>query len=444
MIVRHGMVIAEGWWKPYAPELPHTLFSLSKSFASSAIGLAVSEGLLSEDDHVISFFPDDLPAEVSLNLAQMRVRDLLTMRSGHAEDVLGSWTWQSPNQNWMRTILEQPVPYQPGTHFVYNSGATFMLSAIIQNVTGQHLLTYLEPRLLEPLGIQGATWETNPEGIAFGGYGMNARTEDIAKFGLLYLHQGAWQGKRILSEAWCARATSALVPEGAEPDSDWARGYGYQFWRCRHGAYRGDGAFGQFCVVMPEQDAVVAMTGGMANMQAGLNLVWDHLLPNMHSIQLEPNDADQHELIRVLANLKMPMVQHRAEPDVVFEREFEFTENATGIESISFSSMANGVRLRIRDARGTHSLECGFGAWLTNETRFDDVTTFSHDQPRQVAGSAGWLASDVLEVKLCYFETAFSYTMRVEFAGDGVRVYSRANVGFGNPVRDALEGQLKR
>jgi CubicO group peptidase (beta-lactamase class C family) len=447
MILRHGSVIAEGWWKPYAPERLHTLFSLSKSFTSSAIGFAVNEGLLTEDDTVISFFPDDLPLEVSPNLARMRVRDLLSMSSGHADDTLGPQIWQRPG-NWVRTILKQPVPFEPGTHFVYNTGATFMLSAIIQKVTGQNLLAYLEPRLLQPLGIEGATWESNPDGIAFGGFGMNARSEDIAKFGQLYLQKGVWNERQILPESWIDQATSTHIDNGDHSSNsglgnDWGVGYGYQFWRCRHGAYRGDGAFGQYCVVMPDQDAVIVMTAGMADMAAGLNLVWDHLLPNMHASKLEENLADQAELSSALASLEMPMANNTSSPNVLFEQEFIVAENPYGLEKFAFKKTTDDIQLIIRDALGTHHLECAFGDWKANETRFDHVTTFGHDLPRKVAGNAAWLESDLLEVRLCYFETSFSYTMRFKFSGENLQIESNANVGFRDTQREPITARAR-
>jgi CubicO group peptidase (beta-lactamase class C family) len=447
MVLRHGSVIAEGWWKPYGPQHLHTLFSLSKSFTASAIGFAVSEGLLTEDDTAISFFPDDLPLEVSPNLARMRVRDLLSMSSGHSDDTLGPQIWATPG-NWVRTILAQPVPFEPGTHFVYNTGATFILSAIIQKITGQNLLAYLEPRLLQPLGIDGATWESNPDGIAFGGFGMNARSEDIAKFGQLYLQRGVWNDRQILPESWIDQATRSHIDNGDHSSNsglgnDWGMGYGYQFWRCRHDAYRGDGAFGQYCVIMPEQDAVIVMTAGMADMAAGLNLVWDHLLPNMHAEKLEENLADRAELVSALARLEMPMAKNLSSPNVMFEQEFVVAENPYGLEKIAFKNLTNGVEVIVQNSLGTHHLECIFGSWQPNKTRFDSVTTFGHNLPRKVAANAAWLEPDLLEVRLCYVETSFSYTMRFKFSGESLNIESNANVGFGSTQREPMTARAR-
>jgi len=301
MLVRHGHVIAEGWWKPESADKPHVLHSLSKSFCSTAVGLAVSEGKLSVDDLVLKFFPDEAPAKPSDMLMQMRVRDLLTMSTGHETEPKFIAT-----EPWVKSFLAHPVPRKPGTHFKYNSPATYMQSAIVQKVTGQTVLEYLKPRLFNPLGIENPTWVTSPQGISTGGWGLMVRTEDIAKFGQLYTQKGMWNGKQLIPATWIEQATAKQVSNGSDPVLDWHQGYGFQFWRCRHGAYRGDGAFGQFCVVLPEQDAVVVITADTKDMQAELNLVWDKLLPAFQKSALPANLAEESKLKATLAELKVP------------------------------------------------------------------------------------------------------------------------------------------
>ncbi len=301
MLVRHGHVVAEGWWKPEGPEKRHVLHSLSKSFTSTAVGLAVAEGKLSVDDPVLKFFPEDAPAEPSAKLKAMRVRDLLTMSTGHQSEPRFT-----PEQPWVRAFLAHPVEHKPGAHFQYNSPATYMQSAIVQKVTGQSVLEYLRPRLFEPLGIDGAEWSASPQGVTVGGWGLHIRTEDIAKFGQLYLQKGKWNGKQIVPAAWIEQATAKQVSNGSDPVKDWDQGYGFQFWRCRHGAFRGDGAFGQFCIVLPDQDTVVAITSDTKDMQAQLNIVWDKLLPAFHAKPLLQDAKEQGKLKEVLANLAVP------------------------------------------------------------------------------------------------------------------------------------------
>ena len=288
MLVRHGHVVAEGWWSPYNAEAPHALYSLSKSFTSTAVGLAIADGKLSLDDQVLKFFPEDAPKEPSNNLRAMRVSDLLRMSTGHQAEPA-----RTPGEVWTKKFLAQPVPNKPGTHFLYNTSATYMLSAIVQKVTGTTVLDYLCPRLFEPLGIEHPTWGTSPQGISLGGYGLSIRTEDIARFGQLYLQKGRWGGKQLVPEAWVEAATARQTSNGSNPKSDWDQGYGYQFWRCRHAAFRGDGAFGQYCIVLPEQDAVIAITSGVKDMQSVLDLVWDRLLPAMHPSPLTDDPEAQ-------------------------------------------------------------------------------------------------------------------------------------------------------
>ena len=190
MLLRHGKVIAEAWWTPEDANKPHVLWSLSKSFTSTAVGLAVHDGKLSVQDRVIGFFPDALPDNPSENLKSMRVLDLLTMSTGHQDE---------PNlrasQDWIKTFLAHPVPRKPGSFFRYNTPATFMQSAIVQKVTGQNVVDYLQTRLFDPLGIDAPKWDKNPQGISIGGYGLYLKTEDIAKFGQLYLQKGLWENQ---------------------------------------------------------------------------------------------------------------------------------------------------------------------------------------------------------------------------------------------------------
>lgn len=308
MLVRHGKVVAEAWWKPEAAEKAHVLWSLSKSFTSTAVGLAVEEGKIKLDDRVLKFFPEEAPAEPSENLKAMTVKDLLTMTCGHETEA--KLRGDASGASWVKLFLAQPVPHKPGTHFQYNTPGTYMLSSIVTKVTGKTVLEYLKPRLFEPLGIADPQWDVSPQGNSLGGWGLSIRTEDIAKFGQLYLQKGQWNGKQLIPASWIAEASSKQVPndEGKKDpaQSDWAQGYGFQFWRCRHDAFRGDGKDGQYCIVMPEQDAVVAITADTADMQKEINFVWDQLLPAMKSAPLPENPAELARLKEVISKLEVP------------------------------------------------------------------------------------------------------------------------------------------
>lgn len=303
MVVRHGKVISEGWWKPERADKAHILNSVSKSFNAAAVGLAIHDGKLHLDDRVLQFFPDDAPSNVSDNLKAMTVRDLLTMSGGHGTEPKAP-PGGAPS---VRQFLAHPVPYQPGTHFQYNTMGSYVLSSIVTKVTGQTTLEYLRPRLFAPLGIENPRWDHSPEGNSLGGYGLWLRTEDIAKFGELYLRKGKWRGTQLLPADWIEQSTKKQISNENEDHAkigpDWEQGYGFQFWLCRHNAYRADGAAGQFIVVIPDQDAVVAITADTGNMQGELDDIWDHLLPAFQSKAL-PEDADaQKRLHDAIANL---------------------------------------------------------------------------------------------------------------------------------------------
>ena len=303
MFVRLGFVIAEGWWQREAADRPHILMSLSKSFTSTAVGLAIDEGKLRLDDPVLKFFPDDAPAEPSDHLKALTVRDLLTMTGGHDTEPKSGGGGPTVKQ-----FLAHPFVHQPGTHFQYNTMGTYTLSAIVTKVTGQTVLDFLQPRLFEPLGIEHPEWDRSSEGYSLGGYGLKLRTEDLAKFGQLLLQKGDWHGKQLVPQNWIEQATSRQVPNEQEDHSkigsDWVQGYGFQFWRCRHNAYRADGAGGQFCVVIPEQDAVVAITAQTGNMQGELDAIWDKLLPAFQPAALPEDAAALEKLTQATAQLK--------------------------------------------------------------------------------------------------------------------------------------------
>ena len=438
MVVRHGEVIAEGWWAPYGPENKHVLYSLSKSFTSTAVGFAVADGKVSIDDEVLKFFPDDAPTNATNNLKAMRVRDLLMMSTGHQDETSGA-----PDVISAKSFLAQPVPHLPGTHFKYNTPATFMQSAIVQKVTGQTVLDFLRPRLFEPLGIENPVWDTNFQGISLGGYGLRVRTEDIAKFGQLYLQKGRWQGKQLLPTEWVEMATAKQTSNGSNPKSDWNQGYGFQFWRCRHNAYRGDGAFGQYCVVMPEQDAVVAITSGVKDMQAVLNVIWDKLLPSMKSEPLPANSADNVRLKEKLARLKVRTPQGSAtSPLATKALKFTFPANDQKIEALGLSSSDSGKILALNIQRDGKSvtIPCGHDDWKKSRAPlFAGRLAQFPDEP--MAGAFAWPSDDTCVIKLCAYETPYHTTLTLTFDGDKVTLDSENNVAFGPTKRPQLIGR---
>ncbi|WP_411700628.1 serine hydrolase domain-containing protein [Conyzicola sp.] len=429
MLVRHGHVIAEGWWAPYRADLPHSLFSISKSFVSTAVGFAVDEGLLSIDDRVVDLLPDDLPEVVGDNLAAMRVRHLLTMTSGHSVDTVDATS--GPEQNWSRAILALPVEHAPGTTFVYNTGATYLLSDILQRATGERVLDYLTPRLFEPLGIAGATWEQCPRGIDVGGWGLSITTEHIAAFGETYLRDGVFEGRQVVPAEW-VRAATTLQVENGDPGAadDNTQGYGFQFWRSRHNTYRADGAFGQWSIAMPEQDALLVITSGLDDPRA-LNTVWDHLLPVLGGVEKAPDATGVATLADRLGTLSLALPDGSTR-SLTAQRvsgvQYALPKNSLGLESVALTFDGDEARLTVVAERGTDEIVCGSERWAPGES------TLLADAPAPAAAAGAWADDDSYLVTVFLTTTPFSVTLVLDFRDDEVTLTVEQNVSFG-PTR---------
>ncbi|WP_434752057.1 serine hydrolase domain-containing protein [Paenibacillus amylolyticus] len=255
--------------------------SVSKSFTSMAVGLAVQEGLIQLDDTLGDYFPCDQAQLNSTQLPPAReltLRDLLCMSSGHDSPPL--WADERASlkeKDWVKHYMSLSLDRMPGNHFTYSSGDTFMISAMLQAAIGQTVKDYLIPRLFEPLGMVDIEWETSPLGITLGCAGLWLSNEELSRFGQFLLQEGRWNNKQLVPNEWIRAATRKQIETSG--DGDWGQGYGYQFWMCSHNAYRADGAFGQFCIVLPSKKAVISINSEEENMQGILNAVWEQILP---------------------------------------------------------------------------------------------------------------------------------------------------------------------
>ncbi|MBT1700259.1 beta-lactamase family protein [Fulvivirgaceae bacterium PWU4] len=424
MLLRHGNVIAEGWWKPFDFQYRHTLYSLSKSFTSTAIGLLVKEGKLKVDEPVISLFPEDLPVEVSDNLKQMKVKHLLTMNTGHGEDTTGKM--REGTAPWTKTFLSLPVEHAPGSHFLYNTGATYMLGAIVHKVSGQDVETFLSSRLFKPLGITGYDWEKSPQGLSVAGWGLRITTEDIAKFGQLYLQKGKWNDKTILTESWVNEATSAQTTSNPG-DGDWSQGYGYQFWRCKPGFFRGDGAFGQYCIVMPQYDAVLAVNSESWDMQKQMTIAWETLLPAMQASALPESATDQQQLKQDLANLSLPVVKGSVTSALAKKyngAEIKFGNNEFGVTSMQLKFSDDGCTWTAKTAKGAQVIKTGWEKWATNKESMKYLFSVGNRNPvpSKVAATATWINENTLQLNLRFIEAIHGDKITCVFDGNKVSV----------------------
>lgn len=392
MVLRHGKVVTAGWWAPYSADRPHLLYSLSKSFTATAAGLAAAEGLLRLDDPVISYFPEFDADITDPRSRAMLVRHVTTMASGHAAETHDR-ALELDREEPVRGFLLLPPDGDPGTVFAYNQPATYALAAIVQRVTGQSLTDYLRPRLFEPLGIGDVGWLRGRTGRQLGFSGLHATTDAIARLGQLYLQGGEWEGERLLPEWWVEEATRSHI---VNPDGtwiDWAQGYGFQFWMSRHG-YRGDGAYGQYCLVLPEQDAVVAITGATAEMQEVLDLVWRHLLPAFGAAPLPGREAEDAALAERMSGLALPSATGKSAP---LERPVTFTPydgGCAGLPKLTAVEVdADGRRVTFVEDGDRLELAFGEPGWTVTEG------------PVPAAVSGGWIDEDSLVLDVALLET---------------------------------------
>lgn len=419
MIIRHGKVIAEGWWKPYAANLKHSMYSVSKSWTSTAIGFAVAEKRIQVSDKVMKYFPEYQDLANKPYIADLSIQNLLTMSVGHEVEPLRGVV--ATQNDWVKGFLSASIAHQPGTKFLYNTLATYMLSAIIQKVTGQKVVDYLGPRLFKPLGIQGVDWEVDPKGINTGGWGIRVKTEDMAKLGQLYLQHGKWKGKQILPADWVTEATSKHIDQDPsasaekKANSDWLQGYGYQFWRCRNGAFRADGAYGQYIVMMPEQDAVVVITSESHELQDDLNMVWKHLLPAFEKKALAPNPLAQKQLKSKLSQLQLKaLVQEKAISSSIWNNPtIHLEKNALNVEQIGFQFEGEQLTLTLTDNKQQkHYLPAGHGTWAMTSTEMPGPyllraakANLEGQSPFKVASSYRWINQNTMEISLRFFES---------------------------------------
>jgi CubicO group peptidase (beta-lactamase class C family) len=423
MLVRNGQVVAEGWWAPYSAGRPQLLYSLSKSFTSTAAAFAQAEGLLDLDDTVISHFAEFDADITNPRSRAVRLRHVAAMASGHTRDMLLEAVSRDRHEP-VRGFLLSPPDREPGTVFAYSQPCTYALASIIQRNAGMPLTQYLRPRLFDPLGIGPVGWQTFPPGREQGFSGLYARTEDIAKLGLLYLQRGRWQGAQLIPEAWVAEATSKQVshPDGA--NSDWAQGYGFQFWMSRHG-YRGDGAFGQFCVILPEQQTVIVTTAYTTDMQAVLDAMWTHLLPGLGTAGPGPGlgtagpgpglgtagpgpGPAQDQLTSRLDRLALPACRARPAPaDWAPWASAPFTVTDRGsdgqvqpaLTAVGVAPGDAGWRLSLVEAGNALSVPVGSGAWTVSQP------TDRRGDTIPVAASGGWLDGGTLRAEIIFLET---------------------------------------
>ncbi len=433
VIVRHGKVIAEGWWSPFSADRTHMLYSHSKSFTSTAIGFLVDDGKLDLDESVLEIFPEKAPAEPIGKIGRLRVRDLLTMTTGmpytdaERKEIGG---------DWVKLFLANEVRDQPGTKYRYDSCATHMLAAIVEKKSGMKMMDFLRTRLFDEIGITSAWTTYSPTGIPCGGWGMNMTTRELARFGQLYLQEGRWGARQLLSKKWVRHATGYQTSTQRPGDGDWSQGYGFQFWRCRHNCFRADGAYGQYTVVMPEQDTVISLNAGLGPMDKELNLVWQHLLPAMLAEPLPANPAAQKALSDRCAKLALKTVAGAKEGAVALGKTYALTgkQDRFNFSTVKLAVTEGGWELVLAAPHGEQRIPVGFNVWREGSVVFE---TEKYEKlggligMQSTAASGAWIHPNVFRVRVYFHGGTFRLDYSFTFNPNGTLSLESSLFGMG-------------
>lgn len=408
MVLRHGKVIAEGWRAPYSADDPHMLFSGTKSFTAVAIGMVEDDGKLSVNDKLVKFFPHKLSDKVSPEMRTVTLHNLLTMASGHDQCPLGIMLLQGNDME--KAFLESKLVHKPGSRFVYNNGASYMLSATVRAVTGRKLSEFLDGRLFKPLGIRNYRTLCCPSGNDYGAFGFSIRTEDFAKFGQLLLQKGVWGGKRLVSAGFVERASGHRI----DKYSGDVYGYGYQFWGGEEKTFRADGAHGQYSVVCPEKDMVVAVNNGTDALEKSRMCIM-HLLSKVKADgPLPPDPQGRAELGRLCNSLAFPALkgdlQKRSGAG-----EYRLSFNIMTLSRMRIAYEGDVCRVRLTSPFGArHEFTAGFGRYLR-----DGKVVLPMFNTQKVAAQCAWTAADTLTFDIVGYESPFQWKYTLVFGKGG-------------------------
>ncbi len=439
IVIKDDKIAVEAYKEPYGREHNHMMYSVSKSFTSTAIGFAVHEGYITVDTRFVDIFPEARGEKYDEYLEEMTVEDLLTMRSGKSVSVFLDRT----KDRWFKDIVGSPWISEPGTEFLYISENMYLLCCIIHKVVGMSVMEYLKPRLFEPLGITHPFWETCPRGIEAGGWGLMITTEDLAKFTYCYSKGGKFGGKQVIPEEWVREATRYHADNSkSNNDSDSKVGYGYCFWRNAgyEKSYRADGMFCQFGIVFEDLNACVITTGGEVNEQGLRDVVWEYFpkalveendgesvdiaFPAYERLPEKSRSALEQRLEGKKMKLSKPIVVNVAGyPTSVVPLPALFMESdkAGNISDLSFKFYDDEAVMTWTEGDEINSVKIG----MDGEYRWDDIVI--GQIPYHTCSTGCWNADNELEVHIRCIEVVAERILVFKFNGDNVVMRPSSN-----------------
>lgn len=417
IVMRHGKVATVGCKRPFTKEAKHMMYSTSKTVTSLAIGLCIEEGQINLDDKIVDFFPEKITGPLHEYNEMRTIEHLLTMTGGE------EGTTESINRNypdWVKTYLNTKPRVKPGTLFGYDNSATHVLSAIIQKVSGVKLIDYITPRLLEPLGIEGAYWEEQM-GVNTASRGFHASIEDIAKIAQLVLQKGQWEGKQIISKQWIETSTSKHVEVTNFGNIDGNPGYGYKFWLYRDGSFGSNGVGGQHFIVYPKYDIVWAFTGNFFDYYGNgssefMHMVWPLLIESIKSNESLAEDEEAFEqLIKIENKLELPLPNHIKENHIkeylIVDKTFVLASNDAQFHTIRIEELLDGLKFDFMHGANNDHFEI-FAKQQHWTDQYVSITK-AHGWSNYV-----WRSEDMMELVIHLKEHVGSYRIIMMFNDD--------------------------
>lgn len=417
-ILHKGETVVRFALPPYSCEDVQHVYSLSKSFTSTAIGMLVDDGVLSVDDYMTDLFPEKMPEVISDNLRALQLKHLLSMNTGHEACVM----WKIKDcEDIVKAFFEQEIEHMPGTHFAYNNSATYVLSATVKKFSGKNLYDFLWERLFEPMGMTEVYWSQYHDGNSNGAVGLHISIDSMAKFGQLYANKGIYEGKRYLSEKWITEATSLQSDNSCNGSPDWCAGYGYQIWLNADGGYRGDGAFGQLIIV--KDDFVIAVNAFTMDMQGEITDVI-----NMAETLMSDGSATDTEVKSVVDAFYLA---HRGKMigDEFLGETFAVKANKQGITAVKFvKNDDNSVTVRFSNGSIWQSIECGYGEfkkstiWIKELKPLILIISDPHDVDKLTMASYYTMENGTFKIHIKYLSAPHNDEIVFRLDGDEVKV----------------------
>lgn len=456
MVIKNGYVVGEYYNEPYNNKRPQEVYSMSKSVTAIAIGFAVHEGKLSLEDLVVEYFLKEPFMQKGGSIYEayknLRIKHLLTMTDGQERDIfMGRDTYET--DDWIQAYFKVNVIHQSGEKFYYNNGASYILAVIFQKVMGMRVDVFLSERLFEPLGFGHWYWQRCPKGYNTGGYGLNILTEDIGKIGVCLLNGGMYEGESIIPKPWIEAMTTFKVATSEEEEQAYKHGgYGYQIWMERGKAFRADGAFGQICLVSPEDDLVVAVTSGRRTTKTIVDGIWDVLVDGVDACDMDVAGAKDdvagmcqnvvaHSGSMVVSydNGAITCSGHAPEPTIIkgsfepLKGAYVFEKPILGHKRVEVTVDASSIQLSFGTEDNKVMLKAGIDGFVDNEVPFMGHKTIAKTKAYKTKENEITLYNRIIltpHVEIC----------TISLSGDTIHITEESNVGFGGLTPKTYEG----